>query len=132
MSAFGDSLQALAEQVGHGDLVGSVTFSGPHAAPQHEGPGSRFAPPSWAGKTKLRYTTPGTGPMYLSGPLLAEHPRYLQQIANGLYTEGPRRSMRDAMDDLKAAAQRKVPREKSDLADSARVHVTDNGAEWAG
>jgi hypothetical protein len=126
MSKFGDSLQVLSEQVGHGKLTGSVTFSGVYARAHHEYP--RGGPPSWRRKQRagmpLIYTTAGTGPHYLSGPLLERHPRYLQQIANGLYLEGPRRSMGDAMDDLKDAAQRKVPRETGDLAQSARVHVT--------
>lgn len=133
MSKFGDSLRALSEQVGERELTGTVTFSGPHAVPQHEF-SSRFNPPSWAGKTALQYTTGGTGPRYLSGPLMTDHPRYLQQIADDLYREGrgPRRAMRDAMDDLKDAAQRRVPRETGDLAESARVHVTDDGSEWIG
>ncbi len=51
-----------------------VIFNQVYAAAQHEGaPGP---PASWAHKTELDYTTPGTGTKYLEGPLLELAARY--------------------------------------------------------
>lgn len=123
MSAFGDSLIALGERVGSGDLTGSVTF-GPHpaAVPLHEHP-SRFSPPSWAGHPTLNYTKAGSTVRYLADPLLAEYPRYLQGIADGLYDEGPRRGMERAMDDLLDKAERRIPEDTSALRSTGRSGV---------
>lgn len=57
-----------------------------YAAAQHEGPGSEFAPPSWSGKTRLSYTTPGTGTKFLDKGLAllsATHERRLKTLLSG-------------------------------------------------
>lgn len=125
---FAAKMEALEARIGDGDLVGSVTFSGAAAAPQHEHV-SRFSPPSWAKHPVLTYTTPGTGVKYLSGPLLENYPRYLEDIARRMlrHPRGPVGPMVDAMNDLRDKAARKAPKEHGDLAGSAEAHVTDDG-----
>jgi hypothetical protein len=55
-----------------------VIFDTPYAAAQHEASG----PPSWEhAERPLHYTTPGTGPGYLSQPLKDMGPRYVAAIA---------------------------------------------------
>ncbi len=53
-----------------------------YAAAQHEGPGSKFAPPSWTGRN-LVYQTPGTGPKFLEtglAILAATHERRVRTL----------------------------------------------------
>ena len=114
--------------MGKGDLVGVVGFDGPEALAHHEFP-VRFRPRSWRGLGALTYTTPGTGPRYLQGPLFELHPGFLQSIADDLLERGGARAMMRAMDDLKTEAQRRVPRETGDLAGTATAVVIDDGAE---
>jgi hypothetical protein len=124
---FGERTMELERRVGEGDLVGVVGFSGPAAVPQHEF-SSRFDPPSWRGKTRLNYTTPGTGPRFLSGPLFEQHASYFQRIADALYDPmGAREAMRRAVMDLKTAARRRVPREHGDLRGTATAVAVDDG-----
>jgi hypothetical protein len=126
---FADGTRELEERVGKGDLVGIVGFTGPEAVAQHEFT-SRHSPPSWEGKTKLIYSHQGTGPNYLQGPLFRDYPAWMQRIARDLYEpHGAREAMVSAMDDLKDAAQRQVPRDKGDLAGTATAAVVDDGRE---
>jgi hypothetical protein len=126
MGTFGKRTRILGERVGHGPLVGNVSY-GPDeiAVPQHEG---TWASGPNAGVPIRRWTTPGTGPKYLEGPLLEEHPTYLGEIAATTLRTGPQEGMVEAAGDLGDASQRRIPKETGELADSRQVVVTDNGA----
>lgn len=112
----------LLSRVGSGDLVGGVSFEGPHALVHHEFP-SEHDPPSWEGLNALVYTQPGTGPGYLRIPMMQNHPKYLQDVADELIDGDPRAAMYKAMNRLKDDAVERTPKESGDLAESARAWV---------
>lgn len=122
---FSEGLDELERRVGHGELTARVSFSPDTiAVPQSEGTW-RTGPN--AGVIIKNYTTPGTGPHYLDGPLLENHDRYFAQIAAELLDIGPQHGMIEAADDLLGEAQQRIPRKTGALADSGRSEVSDDG-----
>jgi hypothetical protein len=101
-------MRELEELVGDGKVVGRVTFKPQKiAVPQHRG---TWMTGPLAGVRIQHWTTPGTGPEFLSGPLLERGEGYIREVARELLTLGPIIPMQRAMDDLRAEALRRVPR----------------------
>lgn len=125
MGTFGSMIDQLIVEAERGPVRGGVAFRGPHAVAHHEFP--ERGPESWEGKARLIYTTPGTGPNYLGGPAHELHAKHLQMVAQtitgrdkatGRYVS-PKAGMTLAMEDLRDAARRRVPRLTGDLASTA-------------
>jgi hypothetical protein len=128
---FIERIRELEDQVGEGLLTGRVSY-GPEkiAVPQHEG--TWMSGPN-AGAIIRHWTTGGTGPKYLEGPLLASHPAYLQALASrALDVGGLVSAMSLSMEALQGESGRRIPREFGDLLRSAKVQVFDNGAQVYG
>lgn len=126
---FGAGLDELEARVGRGLLVGVVSFDGPEAVAHHEHPSSH-SPPSWSGHPTLDYTSPGTGPFYLSRPLFDGIGGYFRSMAGDAFEpQGLRRGMERSVKDLKTDARRRVPREHGDLRQTAIARVTDDGRQ---
>jgi hypothetical protein len=124
---FGLKLDELEANVGKGLLIGIVSFDGEAAVPHHEHP-SRFSPPSWDGHPSLTYTSPGTGPFFLSRPLFENVGVYFRSMARDAYRpQGLVRAMEKNVRELKTDARRRVPRDSGDLRQTATAEVRDNG-----
>lgn len=110
MGSFQEGIMRLEEKIGDGKLVGRVTFSPDKiAVPQHEGTW-RTGP--LAGVRIEHWTTPGTGPDYLSGPLLENGERYFATIAKHVLDAGPHVGMQEAADELLADALARIPKRR--------------------
>lgn len=121
MTSFAEGTRRLQEKVGEGKIVGRVSFSPDKiAVPQHRG---TWASGPLAGVKIEHWTTPGTGPDYLSGPLLENGERYFATIARHVLDSGPRVGMEEAARELLADAQRRIPRKTGELAESGEVQV---------
>lgn len=105
---FTERIRELEQRVGDGRLTGRVSFAPQKiAVPQHRG---TWMTGPLAGVRISHWTTPGTGPEFLSGPLLERGEGYIRDIARELLTLGPLIPMERAMNDLRSEALRRVPR----------------------
>jgi hypothetical protein len=85
-STFSDRIDALKAMVGTGDLTGKVVCDQAYARAQHE---------------NLNWAHPRGGQaLYLSQPLLENHPRYLQAYADHLLEDGGEASLAESMENL--------------------------------
>lgn len=115
--SFAERLDALAELVGDGDLIGQVSVNQVYAAVQHN---------------SLDYVHPRGGQaLYLSQPLLDHKDRYLEDIARTLLQDGPVPAMVRSMEDLaeEGGVATHAPVLYSDLRDSGHPSVTSNGEQ---
>lgn len=123
MATFDERMAELEQRVGGGRLVGRVSFAPAKiAVPQHRG--TWFSGPN-AGVMIRHWTTPGTGPGYLTDPLLENVERYLRDIAREFLTVGPRAPLERSMEDLLAHAERRIPRKTGVLAESGDASVSE-------
>lgn len=123
---FDERMAQLAEMVGDGDLTMKVSFPGPYAAAQHEG---GWVSGPLAGHRIKRWTTGGTGPKFLQGPLTEGEAEYLERLAAGtLEEEGLERAMVRNAEDLADESSNRAPRLTGALEESPSIEVTSNGA----
>lgn len=125
MTSFAEGTRKLQETVGDGDLVGKVEFPGPYAAAQHEG---GWVTGPLAGVRIERWTTPGTGPHFLSEPLMEHATEYMQRLADRtLEPHGLREAMVKNVEDLADLSSRRAPRLTGALQASPGTVVVDGG-----
>lgn len=111
---FDERMKVLSDQVGEGNLVGSVVVDQVYAQYQHE---------------DLSLAHPmGGGAQYLRGPLMEGYNGWLQNLANQLLRGDPVQVMARAMEDLSQGVYNEAPFEFGDLKASPHPTVTDNGS----
>lgn len=113
MADFAARIKQLQEQVGTGDLEGSVAFDQVYAQYQHE-------------VMELQHPH-GGGPKYLENALKEKYQRYLQGLANDVVDGNLTQGMIEVAEDLAGEAARRAPIEEGTLRASASPTVTDNG-----
>jgi hypothetical protein len=111
---FDERITALMEQVGTGDLTGSVEVNQRYSHWQHEG--LNFAHPR------------GGQALFLSTPLMERFPAYLEAIAKTVLDGGAKDAMAASMENLSEAVAVLAPVEFANLRASGHPTVTDNGA----
>jgi hypothetical protein len=111
---FDERITALMEQVGTGDLTGTVEVNQRYSHWQHEG---------------LDFVHPRGGQaLFLSTPLMERFPAYLEAIAKTVLGDGGKHAMEGAMENLSEAVAVLAPVEFANLRASGHPTVTDNGA----
>lgn len=111
---FGDRLADLADQVGHGTLIGRVEVDQVYAKIQHE---------------DLSYHHPrGGGPLYLQQPLYDSSNTSLQRLADHALAGDLTRAMADGMEGLSDKVAEYAPVEFDNLRRSGHPTVTSDGA----
>lgn len=108
---FDERIAELLEQVGRGDLTGTVEVNQVYAQYQHEG-------------LDLNHPRGGQA-KYLEQPLMDNVNDYLQGIANDLLTTGPVDPMIHAMEDLSGQVEKAAPVDLGNLRESGHPTVTD-------
>lgn len=114
---FGDRTRKLAEQVGHGKLVGSVEVDQVYAKYQHEHP--EFKHPE------------GGQAFYLRDPLFNDITGTMEKLAQKAITEQGsdiKDGMKDFTERLSSEVYDKAPLEFGDLKASGHPKVLDDGA----
>ena len=111
---FDERITALMEQVGTGDLTGSVEVNQRYSHWQHEG---------------INFDHPRGGQaLFLSTPLMERYPAYLEAIAKTVLEDGGKDAMAASMENLSEAVAALAPVEFANLRASGHPTVTDNGA----
>jgi hypothetical protein len=111
---FDERITALMEQVGTGDLTGTVEVNQRYSHWQHEG---------------LDFKHPRGGQaLFLSTPLMERFPLYLETIARTVLEDGGKDAMSSSMENLSEAVAVLAPVEFANLRASGHPTVTDNGA----
>jgi hypothetical protein len=121
MSAFGDSLDALAARVGVGTLTGQVTFSAVYATVQHEAGWINFDGKD--GPKAIVDYHGGGGSHYLSKPLLGNSSIYLQHLADAVLNGDLHMAMDENMVNLQAESMALAPDKDGELKGSASHSV---------
>jgi len=125
VGTFDEGMRELGERVGHGSLVGRVSYPGPYAASQEAG---FWVTGPLAGVHIRKYTTPGTGPHFLSQPLMEHATEYMQRLADrALRPDGLREAMVENVEDLADVSSRRAPRLTGALQASPGTVVVDGG-----
>lgn len=123
-STFDARIRELADQVGHGKLVGKVIVNQPYAASQEEG---YWKTGPLAGVV-IKHHPRGGQAKFLADPLKANFPRYFQDMAGQAFqVDGLVRAMHSSVEDLSGFVFQLAPREFEDLRNSAHSSVTDDG-----
>lgn len=127
MGSFSARTRQLGEQVGEGDLTGSVTVDQPYAVNQHEMGWLNFM--GRYGPKPIRRYHRGGGAKFLEAPLMEKGPtEYMQRLANrALDPGGLVEAMVENMEDLCDEVHERAPRDRDVLRDSASPKVTDGG-----
>lgn len=113
MGDFTERMEALAERVGEGKLVGNVEVNQVYAKYQHE-------------RLDLKHPRGGQA-KYLYTPLMLKHRDYLNNLSNNL--TNLERAMAGNMEDLSQKVFEYAPREFHDLRRSGHPMVFSGGAQ---
>lgn len=123
--SFGEQLDRLAEQVGHGTLEGSLVVDQVYAAPQERG----FWETGPNAGVLIRNHPIGGQEHFLSEPVDVNRDDYTRKLADGALDErGLYEAMVDNMEHLSAQVGFLAPVQFGDLRRSGHPTVTDDGA----
>lgn len=124
--SFFERVEELKERVGEGDLKGSLEVDTPYAFNQHESYWVNFMG-RYGFNTIDRYHNGGGG-KFVEEPLLENHPRYLQHLADAVLDGVLVEAMVDNVEDMNDALRANAPEKTGRLKNSGTTSVTDNGA----
>lgn len=111
--SFAERTEALARQVGDGELVGELIVDQAYAHYQHHHLGFRHPR--------------GGQAMFLHDPLYERADTYLRQLADAVLHGDLTRAMADAMEDLSGQVDKLAPRWLDNLRESGHPLVHDRG-----